>query len=74
MEMKRLKIKTNDPIRYPEDVERIGRILFFEGYWSTPEECQQLWEMYSESVCAGWLILPDDDAKVFDAVRPYIDD
>lgn len=72
--MKRLRIKDPNEIRYPEDIERIGKLLFCEGYWSTPEECQQLWKLYSDDLCAGWLILPEDDDAVLAAIRPYIDD
>ncbi len=72
--MKRLKVKSIDGIRFPEDVERIGKILLEKGYWATPDECQLLWETYSDNLCAGWLILPDDDDTVFESIRPWIDD
>ena len=71
--MKRIRIKNLNG-SYPEDVKRIGKILFEKGYWGTPDECQTLWEMYSDDLCAGWLILPEDDELVYKSIRPYIDD
>lgn len=73
--MQMLKIKyPNDGIRYPEDVERIGKILYDRGYFSTPEQCQQIWELYSDTLCAGWLGLPEEDEHVMNCIRPFICD
>ena len=72
--MKRLRIKNPESLRYPEDVERISKILLEKGYWATTDQCEHLWEIYSDSLCAGWLGLPDDDELVFKSIKPWIAD
>lgn len=42
-----------------DDCRRIQNILKKEGYTITLNECEELWEAYSDNYCAGWLILKD---------------
>lgn len=70
--MKILRIKPEFIDREMADLERIALVLAQQGYVSTPEQCQLLWEMYSDSLCAGWLFLPESDEDLFEAVRCFI--
>ena len=58
--------------QYPEDLERIQRILKERDYNATYEQCEQLWSAYSESMAAGWMGLPEDDEEVFEHISFYI--
>ena len=71
--MKDLIINNHVEYRYPEDVERIVKILAERGYRATNHQANQVWDMYSESMCAGWMILPENDEEVFDCIRLYIE-
>jgi hypothetical protein len=52
------------PIRHPEDCERIQRACASMGRVLSLDETQALWEKYSETMAAGWLVLPEDDAGI----------
>ena len=66
-----MKVLIRKHFRYPGDVLRIQRALSDAGYDVSPCEAEHLWETYSDSMCAGWLMLYDDDADIVQAVRPY---
>jgi aspartokinase-like uncharacterized kinase len=70
--MKILRIKNPESLRFPEDVARISKILLEKGYMATSDQCEYLWEIYSDSLCAGWLILPEDDEYVLNCIEPWI--
>lgn len=73
--MQKINIKNPDEkINYPEDCERIKKVLSERGYWATLFECQVLWSMYSQSMAAGWLILPEKDEDVFNCVQYYFNE
>jgi len=59
--------------RYPSDCKRIQNILEKNGYRASLEDCEKLWDKYSDSMCAGWIILPDDDEDVYSNIRMYIE-
>lgn len=42
-------------IEYPEDCERIKQVLAYYDLDASLEQCQDLWERYSDTYCAGWL-------------------
>ena len=49
-------------IDFPDDCLRIQRICFYRfGLQINQEEAQELWERFSDTVCASWLLLPKDD-------------
>jgi hypothetical protein len=60
-------------IDWPEDVARIKSVLEARGYTASDEDIVKAWESYSDSVCAGWLVLPSDDDEIFDAVKREFD-
>ena len=59
--------------RYQSDCKRIQNILEKNGYRASLEDCEKLWDKYSDSMCAGWIILPDDDEDVYSNIRMYIE-
>lgn len=72
------KIKVRDPYtdhltEYREDVDRIVLVLKYHDYEATPDQAVRLWELYSESVAAGWLGLPRDNDEVFECIEPYFE-
>ena len=49
-------------IDYPEDCQRIQRVLRDRlGVEATLKECEELWHMYSDDMCAGWMMTRSDD-------------
>ena len=53
---------------YPDDVRRIVELFKSKGIIITPSEAEELWDDYSDSMCAGWLILPSNDNELFEIV------
>jgi hypothetical protein len=72
--MKDLIIKTDREIEFPEDVKQIQGVLAENGYKATPSQCVELWEKYSDSMCAGWMSLDCyTNEDVFNCISPYIE-
>jgi len=63
---KRQRFYTDD-----KDISRIMSIFDEKGITITESQAQRLWELYSDSLCAGWLSLPADDEEVFVKVTPF---
>ena len=70
--MKRIRLE-HSPEDYPADVDRILLALAHHGYLATRQECVALWQQYSDSMCAGWMMLPDSEAEIVSCVRGYFD-
>lgn len=68
--MRRLNIDYK--FEYPKDVRRIQIILLSNEIEATLKQCEELWNMYSESISAGWMNLPEDDDEVFSRIESYI--
>lgn len=51
--------------RHLHDVERIQQVCEQNGYEADLEACAFLWDEYSDSMCAGWLGLPDDNEELW---------
>ena len=66
-------LTNNDYTRfsYPEDVERIVKVFKNKDIEITPDEANELWDRYSDDLCASWIGLPDNDNKLFDIVIEY---
>lgn len=75
MEIKKLKFKKpyNDHYNYTDDINRIVKIFADRGYEITSEDAFRAWEEFSDSMCAGWLILGSDD-QVFDDAFYYFEE
>jgi hypothetical protein len=58
---------------YRSDCEIIQRVLITNGYLNTGlNDALRLWSEYSDSYCAGWLVLPDNDEDIFNSIKRYI--
>jgi len=74
--MKRIRVKEDKPTfvtREETDVERLVGIFQKKGFSISSQEARILWEKYSDSLCAGWLKMDEDDNVVFDKVQPYFE-
>jgi len=49
---------------YPEDVLEIISQLMNKGHNVSVEEAVELWENYSESMCAGWISVPKENVHL----------
>jgi hypothetical protein len=70
--MKKLQLKQTDhQFEYSSDVERIVRIFADRGYEITTTDAAHAWELYSDSMAAGWMCLDDEDQYVFENAFYY---
>lgn len=67
--LKKLKVKEpyNHHFEYQNDISRIVKIFADRGYEITHTDAVHAWEQFSESMCAGWMNLGDDDEVFQDA-------
>lgn len=71
--LKRLKFKEryNHHYEYTKDISRIVEIFAQRGYEISHSDALRAWEEYSDSMCAGWLILGEDDEVFQDAFHYF---
>lgn len=59
---------------YQADLRRIQRALLTHSWFADHSQCWQLWREYSDSLCAGWLVMSDiSDEEIFEVLKPYFD-
>jgi hypothetical protein len=68
MSLRFQKSALKEPPIYLADCQRIQRVLRAKGYEVSLHECEEMWESYSDGYCAGWMILPDTDQEIADAL------
>ena len=73
--MKKLKFKDpyNSHYEYTSDIERIVKVFANRGYEISYEDAVRAWEAFSDSMCAGWMILGSDE-QVFDDAFYYFEE
>ena len=73
--LKKLKVKEqyNHHFEYQSDIDRIVEIFADKGYEISATDAVKAWEMFSESYCAGWMSLGDDD-EVFEDAFSYFEE
>jgi hypothetical protein len=54
-ELKKLQLRTDEDIRYPEDVDKIVEDFKQHGYEISRSDAYTAWINYSNSYDAGWL-------------------
>ena len=59
---------------FPKDVKRIQEVMLENGYLLTLKESEELWDVISLWQDAGWLVLPEDDKKLFEEINNYLDE
>lgn len=52
---------------------RVQSALARQGFDCSIAEAHRLWEAFSESMCAGWMHIPNDDDEVLASVRAYFE-
>lgn len=55
--------------RYPEDIKRIMKAGIDVGVLLSPTAADRIWSEYSEMLCAGWLILPENDETIGELIE-----
>lgn len=50
--------------RFPEDIKRIMKVGIDIGFMISPSKAYSIWSDYSDTFCAGWLNLPQDDETI----------
>lgn len=73
------KHRFKDPIKadvtYPEDCERIQNILAAKGTSATLIECEYLWNLYSEDLCATWMSMDYyTNEEIFNNINKYLEE
>ena len=73
MRVLRYIVADND-IRYPDDVDRIRKVLHEAGFDVSAGEAQRMWDEYSDSMCAGWMMASTySDAQLLDILTTELD-
>ena len=62
--MKKLKL-AQPYFQFESDVKRIVKIFSDRGYEISATDAENAWQRHSDSMCAGWLSLDDEDEFVF---------
>ena len=58
---------------YISDIKKINQALFnYYGIVGSFEEIYDLWEEVSNRYCAQWLIVPDNEKEIIDAIKSNI--
>lgn len=50
--------------RFPEDIKRIMKVGIDIGFMISPSKAYSIWSDYSDTFCAGWLNLPQEDETI----------
>lgn len=66
--MKTLVLKNDEE---SESVARIVDVCAKNGYYISPKTAHMVWEIYSDSMAAGWMSFPDDDEILMSIVLNY---
>jgi hypothetical protein len=60
-------------LRWPADCERIQRVVRSKGYDLTLRECEDIWAHHSDTMCAGWLLLPTEDEDLWFDIQTEVE-
>lgn len=66
-------IVENDLSSYRDDIVRIAAALQADGRQVSLREAYQAWVAYSDSMCAGWMMLPDSDLEIVNLASPCLE-
>lgn len=64
-------------LRYPEDCLHICKVAAIHGLTITPSQAEKIWEEYSNSYAAGWLLMNYDessDSTIMYAINSYVEE
>lgn len=73
--LKKLTIKEqyNHHLEYTNDIDRIVKIFADRGYEISHTDACRAWEMFSDCMCAGWMMLGSDE-QVFEDAFYYFEE
>jgi hypothetical protein len=72
-DMMKVLVAKDAEIDYPEDVDRIQKAFYSQGFLIASEIAVYAWHEYSGDMAAGWICLPkDDDEFIVRACMPYL--
>jgi hypothetical protein len=60
--------KSQQSCRFPQDVEHIMEIFKAKGHEISFIDAELAWEDFSDDMCAGWMMMYEDDDHVFEIV------
>lgn len=55
------KLTYNHHLEYTNNIDRIVKIFADRGYEISHSDAFRAWEQYSDSMCAGWMSLGEDE-------------
>lgn len=58
-------------VDYPQDCQRIRQALWNYGYDATLRDAEDLWRKYSDTMCAGWLMV---DGYTMESITKIIEE
>ena len=68
------KLHTNNfTHRHLADVEFIQNVCLLYGYQADLEDCATAWELYSESLAAGWIHVGEEPSDVWSVIQKYVE-
>ena len=75
MVMKLIRIfpRNEHHVEYIDDITRIVTAMGATGYLCSPAQAQLMWEAHSDSMCAGWLVLPKSDMEIVNSIARYFE-
>lgn len=66
--MIKIEIPLEPDFPYTADAVRIQDVIIRHGYDINLKDAAELWHRYSDSMAAGWMMLPDTDAEIWGCV------
>jgi hypothetical protein len=57
----------------PMDVERLVECFSQHRYHIPPRAAYEIWKEYSQSMAAGWMMLPESNEQLWNILSQYVD-
>lgn len=71
----RVKMPAHEHPIYPDDCRRISFMMFRKwGIDISLHEAASIWKDYSDGFCSSWLLLPDKDEELADALEFFVEE
>jgi hypothetical protein len=65
-------VKINHHLKNKEDINCLQDALMDRGFYASPEQCVELWELYSQTFESGWLYIKGlSRQEIYEAVKPF---
>jgi len=70
--MNKIRLKSSAE-SFPEDIDRIIKVMADHYYEVTRDQAKALWEEHSEDYAAGWLVMPAKDEDLFESLSRHFE-